>query len=176
MHKCNDNCHPECCPKKLCLKQVYQPTCLTNLTIADYETPIVVIDTPTIDFTASSVNNHTITADVKVSEVSGNAIEVKPDGLYSPLFVETPETPLVATDTTTINFTTSGTAGHALTGAVNISSTAGNILTSNGTGLYVPNQIALGLVEYADNAAAVTAGLTVGSLYRTGDVLKIVHA
>ena len=29
--------------------------------------------------------------------------------------------------------------------------------------------------EYADNAAAVTAGLAVGNVYRTGDVLKIVH-
>lgn len=29
--------------------------------------------------------------------------------------------------------------------------------------------------EYADNAAAVTAGLAVGKVYRTGDVLKIVH-
>jgi len=29
--------------------------------------------------------------------------------------------------------------------------------------------------EYADNAAAVTAGLTVGEFYRTGDVLKIIH-
>lgn len=28
---------------------------------------------------------------------------------------------------------------------------------------------------YADNAAAVTAGLAVGQLYRTGDNLKIVH-
>lgn len=29
--------------------------------------------------------------------------------------------------------------------------------------------------EYADNAAAVTGGLNVGDIYRTGDVLKIVH-
>lgn len=29
--------------------------------------------------------------------------------------------------------------------------------------------------EYADNAAAITAGLTAGDIYRTGDVLKIVH-
>ena len=29
--------------------------------------------------------------------------------------------------------------------------------------------------EYADNAAAVTGGLSVGEFYRTGDVLKIVH-
>jgi hypothetical protein len=28
---------------------------------------------------------------------------------------------------------------------------------------------------YADNAAAITAGLAMGKLYRTGDVLKIVH-
>ena len=29
--------------------------------------------------------------------------------------------------------------------------------------------------EYADNAAAIAAGLTAGQLYRTGDFLKIVH-
>jgi hypothetical protein len=28
---------------------------------------------------------------------------------------------------------------------------------------------------YADNAAAVAAGLAIGKLYRTGDALKIVH-
>ena len=32
-----------------------------------------------------------------------------------------------------------------------------------------------GAPEYADNAAALAAGLTVGQIYRTGDVLKIVH-
>ncbi len=32
-----------------------------------------------------------------------------------------------------------------------------------------------GAPEYADNAAAILAGLTDGQLYRTGDVLKIVH-
>ena len=31
------------------------------------------------------------------------------------------------------------------------------------------------LPEYADNAAAVTGGLTAGALYRTGDLLKVVH-
>lgn len=29
--------------------------------------------------------------------------------------------------------------------------------------------------EYANNAAAIFAGLSVGQVYRTGDVLKIVH-
>lgn len=32
-----------------------------------------------------------------------------------------------------------------------------------------------GIVEYADNAAAITGGLVVGQRYRTGDLLKIVH-
>lgn len=32
-----------------------------------------------------------------------------------------------------------------------------------------------GVAEYADNAAAIAAGLTAGYLYRTGDTLKIVH-
>ena len=29
--------------------------------------------------------------------------------------------------------------------------------------------------EYADNAAAIAGGLTVGQFYRTGDIVKIVH-
>jgi len=33
----------------------------------------------------------------------------------------------------------------------------------------------VGLLEYADNAAAVAGGLTVGAFYRTGDLLKVVH-
>jgi len=31
------------------------------------------------------------------------------------------------------------------------------------------------VAEYADNAAAITGGLSVGTHYRTGDLLKIVH-
>ncbi len=32
-----------------------------------------------------------------------------------------------------------------------------------------------GAPEYANNAEAVFAGLTIGKVYRTGDILKIVH-
>lgn len=35
--------------------------------------------------------------------------------------------------------------------------------------------IILNIQEFADNAAAITGGLIIGTLYRTGDVLKIVH-
>lgn len=31
------------------------------------------------------------------------------------------------------------------------------------------------LPEYADNAAALAAGLMIGQVYRTGDILKVVH-
>ena len=34
---------------------------------------------------------------------------------------------------------------------------------------------ATGAPQYANNAAAVFAGLSVGQVYRTGDLLKIVH-
>ncbi len=42
--------------------------------------------------------------------------------------------------------------------------------------LHVSGQTRIsGMLEYADNAAALSGGLTVGMLYRTGDLLKIVH-
>ena len=46
-----------------------------------------------------------------------------------------------------------------------------------GIGTIAPGSILsiVGLLEYADNAAALTGGLVAGDLYRTGDLLKIVH-
>lgn len=49
---------------------------------------------------------------------------------------------------------------------------------------YLKNQIdnlkrrfcCIASTEYADNATALAAGLTIGALYRTGDIVKIVHA
>lgn len=47
------------------------------------ETPITVVDTPSVDLGASGVSNHTLTASVKVSANAGNQISVLADGLYS---------------------------------------------------------------------------------------------
>jgi hypothetical protein len=75
------------------------------------------------------------------------------------------------------NLTVSG--GTITGGASGLSLAAGgtnqNItLTPSGSGSVIT---AIGSVtEHADNAAAVTAGLAVGTLYRTGDAVKIVHA
>lgn len=52
---------------------------------------------------------------------------------------------------------------------------------TKGLGTWIYGRLKLGMVietdinEYADNAAALAAGLTAGMKYRTGDLLKIVH-
>jgi hypothetical protein len=43
-------------------------------------------------------------------------------------------------------------------------------LTTTSTGVKIT-----GVLEYADNTAAIAGGLTTGDVYRTGDLLKIVH-
>ena len=61
-------------------------------------------------------------------------------------------------------------------------STGGNNITilsggdvGIGTGSPTAALQVVGLVEYADNAAAIVGGLTAGAFYRTGDLLKVVH-
>jgi hypothetical protein len=43
-------------------------------------------------------------------------------------------------------------------------------LVTSSTGIKI-----LSVSEYADNTAAIAGGLTTGDVYRTGDLLKIVH-
>lgn len=65
----------------------------------------------------------------------------------------------------------------ASTGFLYVGKNAGsNTFTVNKTGAISGNTLSLnGISAYADNAAAITAGLTIGAFYRTGDLLKIVH-
>ena len=56
----------------------------------------------------------------------------------------------------------------------------GGVLTqrlnlTNGGRLDIRNLRLSNIAEYADNAAALGAGLVAGDVYRTGDTLKIVH-
>lgn len=60
-------------------------------------------------------------------------------------------------------------AGSSSVSAIALSPTVMQL--SNTGGKYAFANIA----EYADNAAALSGGLTVGFIYRTGDDLKIVH-
>jgi len=71
-------------------------------------------------------------------------------------------------------YLTFSTSGNALTASEQMRITsAGNV----GIGTTAPKSKlhVTGIVEYVDNAAAAAAGLTAGAIYRTGDVLKIVH-
>lgn len=102
------------------------------------ETHISVVDTSTVDLTASGTANHTVTAAVKVSGDAGNQLQVHSDGLYVPLDVDTPETPITPVDTVTIDMVASGTANHVISANVKVSSTAGNQVQLKTDGIYVP--------------------------------------
>jgi len=54
------------------------------------------------------------------------------------IFATTPETPLTVIDSNSFDFTTTGTVNHTLTGNVKISNNAGNQLSIQPNGLFVP--------------------------------------
>ena len=97
---------------------------------------VTVVDTSSINFSASGVKNHTITGDVKISATVGNAASILADGIYvNPASAS--ETPLVATDSTSIDFNQSGVNGHTITADVILNPSLSNILQSTPTGLLV---------------------------------------
>ncbi len=53
--------------------------------------------------------------------------------------------------------------------------TLAELLTLISNNLTATSFILSDVPQYADNAAAVNAGLDIGQVYRTGDLLKIVH-
>jgi len=55
-------------------------------------------------------------------------------------------------------------------GAVDLYHNGSKKIETTSTGIKVT-----GVLEYGDNAAAIAGGLTTGDVYRTGDLLKIVH-
>lgn len=116
------------------------------------QTPITVVDSSTVDLTASGTNNSTLTAAVKVSATSGNTITVNSDGLFVAAGAVTTgnllgdNTASVATGTARLvggNATVSvplrfGTAGTAVTapttaGGYQLQSTDGSVTITNPT-------------------------------------------
>ena len=81
---------------------------------------------PIVNTVSSSITAGSLT--VSVNGVSSTPVAI-------PAFVETN---LVATDSSTIDFTTSGATGHNLTGIVKISTNSNNYLTVDSLGLFVP--------------------------------------
>lgn len=60
-------------------------------------------------------------------------------------------------------------------GAIDATTSWAFYAATGGAKSYFGGGIRAQIAEYADNAAAITAGLSVGDFYHTADVLKIVH-
>lgn len=134
------------------------------------QTPVTVVDTSTVDLTASGTNSHTITAVVKISATAGNTLSVNADGLY----VNVPtQTPITANDTSSIDLTASGTDNHTLSGVVIISPDANNLLVTNGNGLFVQ---AVNAVNTGSGCTAVGSSSMVRSFGISGNTLSITSA
>lgn len=144
---------PNCSSVESILEAIDRLVC-NNLNI-----PITVTETFTSKMTASGQAGHTLKTDVKVSDDSGNSMEIRPDGLFTPA---NSETTFVANDSTTIDFTTSGTHGHTLTGAVKISATGGNIISANSDGIYASDLVETTLVATDTSTIDFTAAGTHG--------------
>lgn len=67
-------------------------------------------------------------------------------------------TELVANDSATIDFNTSGTLDHTITGSVKLSATAGNRLTEELDGIYVDGQILS--IDYSAKTISISDGNT----------------
>ena len=107
------------------------------------ETSLTANDSSSIDFTTSGTSNHTLTGVVKVSGNAGNQLSIVSNGLFVPTPTIPSETPLTANDSSTIDFSTSGTANHTITGSVLIP----NLISTDAS-----NQLVLG----TDNKLYVT--------------------
>lgn len=88
-----------------------------------------VLNTPSIDLTYVSA---VLSANTNVSATSGNSLTIHSDGLYVPTFSQSS---IVANDSSTIDFTTSGVS--TFTGVVKVSANAGQKLMVEGDGLFV---------------------------------------
>lgn len=102
------------------------------------ETPFQALDTSTIDFTTSGTLNHILAGAVRVSGDAGNSLTIRADGLYVAPPAQIAQTPLTVVDSSTVDLTNSGELGHTVTAVVKVSAAAGNRMSTNVDGLYVP--------------------------------------
>ena len=150
------------------------PVNLSCLSQSFVETSLSVVDTPSIDFITSGTSNHTLTGNVKIDGTQTNALSINANGLFVSPQASFSETPLVANDSSTVDFSTSGTSNHTLTAGVKISTTSNNSLIANSDGLYVPVPTSTSYTfqnGLNQNSGIVELGGTLlhGSLINTGD-------
>lgn len=97
--------------------------------LSQSQTAITANDSATIDFTTSSTLNHTITASVKVSAVSGNLVTAQVDGIHvapQTLSVNYSTKELTITNGNTISFASFFTGASGYLGEVSADPTAVN--------------------------------------------------
>lgn len=98
-----------------------------------------------------------LVAPTSISISGGNVIDIAS-------LIIAGQTPLVATDTASIDFTTSGTSGHNLTGSVKISANAGNAASIVADGIFV----ASGAVSNATEAVTGVVRIATPTQANTG--------
>jgi hypothetical protein len=99
--------------------------------------PVTVASSSSIAVTGDGTSATPLTAATKISATAGNQLVVNGTGLYVPAAATAAQTPLTAIDSDSIDFGTSGTDNHTVTGVVKLNTTVGNLLTSTVTGLQV---------------------------------------
>jgi hypothetical protein len=120
------------------------------------ETALTVVDTALVNLTASGVSNHTLQADILPSANDGDVLTTV---LGVPTWA-TPaagaQTPVTVNDSSSIDFTASGVDNHTVTGVVKVSATAGNQVSINPDGLFVPAD----LIQTVTDTCSVNLTLT----------------
>jgi hypothetical protein len=129
---------------------------------------ITASDSSTIDFTASGTHSHTITGAVKISSDANNILVAHSDGLYVP-DASIAETDVTANDSSSIDFTTSGTNNHTITASVKIDPNVNNIISITGSGLYADgSSFALSNNSVTDSILRDSSGFSVVGRAATG--------
>lgn len=120
---------------------LFVPSIASGYQVLSYDVPTRVITlsggggtiTLPADSDAQTLSFNTLTKILTIS--NGNTVDL------SSLATALSETFLTATDSATIDFTTSGTSNHTLTGSVKLSANAGNVITAQPDGLYAPASV-----------------------------------
>ena len=119
-----------------------------------------VVDSPSIDFTASGVDNQTFTAIVVGADTAVAGQLPSSDGAGGLTWITpTSHVPVTAVDSNTVDFTQSGIDNQTITADVKISNTTGNDITSDANGLFLDVQAS----ETTTSITGTVIGHTIGT-------------
>lgn len=108
-------------------------------------------------FPGADRGHNGLSGHVKVSGDAGNAIVIRPNGLYSA--IETPETPITTVPSSTLILLPGANNGHTnLSGNVKISQAAGNLISANSDGIYASDPPETPFLPPPGNNVTWTAG------------------